>query len=177
MPHPLRPGWADRQRRPGAPALAERYLANPFFTDEKRRSLDRNDFCRDGRRCRAFDGARTLAFVTAAAIFRSAEHLDEMPKTFVICGGGRHNDTIMGDLRSEAERIGAVLLTAEQAGFDGDAMEAEAWAYLAVRSLKGLPLTFPATTGSKGATGGLVAVTDAIFLARDINSLFHTFRK
>ncbi len=147
------------------PALAERYLANPFFTDEKRRSLDRNDFRPpEGGDAELSDGARTLAFVTAAAIFRSAEHLDEMPKTFVICGGGRHNDTVMKDLMALAGRTGATLLTAEQAGFDGDAMEAEAWAYLAVRSLKGLPLTFPGTTGvEKPVTGGLVAGADAIF--------------
>lgn len=147
------------------PALADRYLANPFFTNKKRRSLDRNDFRPpEGGDAELSDGARTLAYVTAAAIFRSAEHLEGMPKTFVICGGGRHNDTIMGDLRTEAERIGAVLLTAEQAGFDGDAMEAEAWAYLAVRSLKGMPLTFPGTTGvERPVTGGLVAGSDAIF--------------
>ncbi len=146
------------------PALADRYLASPFFTDEKRRSLDRNDFLPpEGGDAELSDGARTLAYVTAAAIFRSAGHLDEMPKTFVICGGGRHNDTIMGDLGNEAERIGAVLLTAEQAGFDGDAMEAEAWAYLAVRSLKGLPLTFPGTTGvEKPVTGGIFLDVGAI---------------
>ncbi|MFN7011812.1 MAG: anhydro-N-acetylmuramic acid kinase [Allorhizobium sp.] len=137
--------------------LAERYLDHPFFTTDQRRSLDRNDF-RPPQPDEAglHDGARTLAYVTAAAILRSAGHLPEAPQTFVICGGGRLNRTIMGDLREIAARSGATVLTAEQAGFDGDATEAEAWAYLAVRSLKRLPLTFPGTTGvQKPVSGGL----------------------
>lgn len=146
------------------PALADRYLASPFFTDMKRRSLDRNDFLPpEGDDAELSDGARTLAYVTAAAIFKSAGHLEAMPKTFVICGGGRRNDTVMKDLKALARRNGAALLTAEQAGFDGDAMEAEAWAYLAVRSLKGLPLTFPGTTGVKEpVSGGVFADVGAI---------------
>ncbi|MFA7415691.1 MAG: anhydro-N-acetylmuramic acid kinase [Rhizobium sp.] len=138
--------------------LAQRYLASPFFTAEKRRSLDRSDFVPPaGGDAELADGARTLAYITAASIFISAGHLPEMPKTFVICGGGRLNGTIMEDLRTEAAKHGAKVITAEQAGLDGDAMEAEAWAYLAVRALKGLPLTFPGTTGVREpATGGVL---------------------
>ncbi len=136
-------------------ALAERYLDNPFFTAESRRSLDRNDFRPpEGHEAELSDGARTLAYVSAAAIFRSAGHLPAMPRTYVICGGGRLNRTIMADLARLAGEQGARVVTAEQAGFDGDAMEAEAWAYLAVRSAKGLPLTFPGTTGVKTPVSG-----------------------
>ncbi|PZU81076.1 MAG: anhydro-N-acetylmuramic acid kinase [Shinella sp.] len=140
-------------------SLAERYLGNPFFTAEKRRSLDRNDFLPpEGGEAELSDGARTLAYLTAAAILKSAGHLPEMPKTFIICGGGRHNRIIMADLRELASHHGAAVLSAEDAGFDGDAMEAEAWAYLAARSLKGLPLTFPDTTGARQpVSGGVVA--------------------
>ena len=60
----------------------------------------------------------------------------------------------MGDLVSLAGEKGAAVLTAEQAGFDGDAMEAEAWAYLAVRSARGLALTFPGTTGVREPVSG-----------------------
>lgn len=139
--------------------LAERYLDHPFFTTDQRRSLDRNDFLPpQSDEAGLHDGARTLAYVTAAAILRSAGHLPEAPQTFVICGGGRLNRTIMADLKEIAARSGAAVLTAEQAGFDGDATEAEAWAYLAVRSLKRLPLTFPGTTGvDKAMTGGVLA--------------------
>jgi len=139
--------------------LAERYLDNPFFTAKTRRSLDRNDFRPpEGYEAELSDGARTLAYVSAAAILKSAGHLPAFPKTFVICGGGRLNRTIMGDLVDLAGAQGAAGLTAEQAGFDGDAMEAEAWAYLAVRSAKGLPLTFPGTTGvGQPVSGGVLA--------------------
>ncbi|THV25368.1 anhydro-N-acetylmuramic acid kinase [Peteryoungia ipomoeae] len=141
--------------------LADRYLDNPFFTAKTRRSLDRNDFRPpDGHEAELSDGARTLAHVSAAAILKSAGHLPAFPRCFVICGGGRLNRTIMGDLVRLAGERAAAVLTAEQAGFDGDAMEAEAWAYLAVRSARGLPLTYPGTTGvSRPVSGGVFAAT------------------
>ncbi|GEO84968.1 anhydro-N-acetylmuramic acid kinase [Ciceribacter naphthalenivorans] len=138
--------------------LAERYLDHPFFTADQRRSLDRNDFRPPALdEAGLHDGARTLAYVTAAAIQRSAGHLPHPPQTYIVGGGGRLNRTIMADLADIAARHGATVLKAEEAGFDGDAMEAEAWAYLAVRSLKRLPLTFPGTTGvSRPVSGGLL---------------------
>jgi anhydro-N-acetylmuramic acid kinase len=140
-------------------ALAERYLGNPFFTASKRRSLDRNDFRPpEGHEAELSDGARTLAFVSAAAILKSAGHLPNPPRTYVICGGGRLNRAIMSDLDRLAGEKGATVLTAEQAGFDGDAMEAEAWAYLAVRSTRRLPLTYPGTTGVREPVSGGVLV-------------------
>ena len=141
--------------------LAERYLSHAFFTDPVRRSLDRNDFRPpEGRDASLEDGARTLAHVTAAAILRSARHLPERPKLYVVSGGGRLNRVIMDDLASLAQVEGAEVVAAEAVGLNGDSMEAEAWAYLAVRSLRGLPLTFPGTTGVKvPVTGGLLRKT------------------
>ncbi|MCD2182094.1 anhydro-N-acetylmuramic acid kinase [Rhizobium sp. GN54] len=138
--------------------LAARYLDHPFFTAAVRRSLDRNDFAPPaGGEATLEDGARTLAHVTAAAILKSAGHLPQPPKTYVVCGGGRLNRIIMGDLGDLAGEQGARVIPAEDAGLDGDSIEAEAWAYLAVRALDGLPLTFPGTTGVKAAvTGGVV---------------------
>jgi anhydro-N-acetylmuramic acid kinase len=71
-----------------------------------------------------------------------------------VCGGGRLNRVIMGDLAALAETEAAEVVTAEAVDLDGDSMEAEAWAYLAVRSLRGLPLTFPGTTGVKTPVSG-----------------------
>ncbi|MGB3875784.1 MAG: anhydro-N-acetylmuramic acid kinase [Shinella zoogloeoides] len=138
--------------------LAERYLGHAFFTDKVRRSLDRNDFRPpQGVEASLEDGARTLAHVTAAAILRSARHLPERPKLYVVCGGGRLNPVIMGDLAALAGPEGAAVVAAEAVDLNGDSMEAEAWAYLAVRSLRGLPLTFPGTTGvTAPVTGGLL---------------------
>ncbi|MDI7863287.1 anhydro-N-acetylmuramic acid kinase [Rhizobiaceae bacterium n13] len=150
------------------PDLAERYLQSPFFTDEKRRSLDRNDFLPpQGADAELSDGARTLAYVAAAAIVKSAGHLPELPVSYVVCGGGRLNRVLMQDLRDLAALQGATVVSAEEAGFDGDAMEAEAWAYLAVRSLAGLPLTYPGTTGVREPVGGGLLIDPLLDIARD----------
>jgi anhydro-N-acetylmuramic acid kinase len=73
---------------------------------------------------------------------------------WVISGGGRRNRTLMTMIAAQVE---SAVAPAEAAGFDGDAVEAEAWAYMAVRSLKGLAITFPGTTGvAKPLTGGVL---------------------
>lgn len=141
------------------PALANRYLESPFFSGNQRRSLDRGDFAVPvAGEVSLEDGARTLAHVTAASIVKLSAFLPERPKTYVVCGGGRLNPVIMAEFAEIAAREGASVISAEAAGFDGGAMEAEAWAYLAVRSLAGLPLTFPGTTGvSAPVSGGVLA--------------------
>jgi len=138
--------------------LANRYLSSPFFTAKERVSLDRNDFSLpDDTDAGLEDGARTLAFVTAAAIAKAQAHLPEKPKLWILTGGGRHNRMIVEDLTVAARHTGQVII-AEEAGLNGDSMEAEAWAWLAVRSLRGLPLTYPGTTGVREpATGGVLA--------------------
>ncbi|PWL17978.1 anhydro-N-acetylmuramic acid kinase [Falsochrobactrum shanghaiense] len=139
--------------------IANRYLDHEFFTSPHRRSLDRADFSVPAKEEMSLaDGARTLAFVSAAAILRSASHLPSAPRSYVISGGGRKNQAIMSELSALAEREDARVVDADHAGFDGDAMEAEAWAYLAVRSLHGLPLTYPSTTGcNMPVSGGIIA--------------------
>jgi anhydro-N-acetylmuramic acid kinase len=140
--------------------LVERYLALPFFNAEGRLSLDRNDFKPPmPDEAGLHDGARTLANVTARAITRTIErHLPERPAIMVVCGGGRLNRMIMKDLSALAGAWGGVVWPAEHYGLNGDSMEAEAWAYLAVRSVRGLPLSFPGTTGVKEpVSGGLLA--------------------
>lgn len=139
--------------------LAASYLGSPFFARPAPKSLDRFDFPMPTETAGSLeDVARTLCFVAAEAILKSAEHMPKAPRLWIVCGGGRRHPAILGDLRDGAVRAKARVLTAEEAGFDGDAMEAEAWAYLAVRSAKGLALTFPTTTGTPIAmTGGLIA--------------------
>ncbi|HEV7433798.1 MAG TPA: anhydro-N-acetylmuramic acid kinase [Pseudorhizobium sp.] len=139
--------------------LAEEYLSSPFFAGSRRRSLDRADFLPPpGDAAELADGARTLAYVAAASVIQSSLHLPHVPRLYVVCGGGRLNKVLMNDLVRLAEELKARVVRAEDAGLDGDAMEAEAWAYLAVRSMRGLPLTFPGTTGvQQPVSGGLVA--------------------
>lgn len=138
--------------------IASRYLSSPFFTAKERISLDRNDFLPpEDHEAGLEDGARTLAFVTAASIEKAQAHLPEKPKLWVLTGGGRYNRMIVEDLTVATRHTGEVII-AEDAGLNGDSMEAEAWAWLAVRSLAGLPITYPGTTGvTEPATGGVLA--------------------
>ncbi|WP_370688204.1 anhydro-N-acetylmuramic acid kinase [Flavimaribacter sediminis] len=139
--------------------LLDHYLKAEFFHAEKRRSLDRNDFLPpDPSAASLEDGARSLARLTAEAIFTSAAHLPEQPKQWIICGGGRQNIVIMNDLEELAEKTSASVFRAEDLGLNGDSMEAEAWAFLAIRSRKGLPLSWPETTGCREpVSGGILA--------------------
>ncbi len=142
-----------------ARAVVDAYLDKPFFSRSGPKSLDRNDFTlAEAAGLELADGARTLATVSAEAILASVRYLPDTPKLWIVCGGGRKNPHIVGDLRNGARAQGAEVILAEDAGLDGDATEAEAWAYLGVRAQKGLPLTFPATTGCREAvSGGVIA--------------------
>jgi anhydro-N-acetylmuramic acid kinase len=139
--------------------VVSRYLAKPFFDLQPPKSLDRNDFTvADLGDLDLADGARTLARVTAQAILKARGYAPERPSIWIICGGGRKNATIMADLAEGAASAGAKVVVAEDLGFNGDSMEAEAWAYLAVRALDGLPLTWPTTTGCDAPVSGGVLV-------------------
>ena len=134
-------------------AALDAMLANSFFDRVPPKSLDRMDFGMAAvENLSPADGAATLTSFTAASIARAREHFPQAPQTWIICGGGRHNSTLMGMLQA---RINAQVLKAEGARWDGDALEAEAFADLAVRSRLGLPLSLPTTTGvAQPITGG-----------------------
>lgn len=132
--------------------LMARLLTHPYFTLPPPKSLDRNSF--DASSLEGLspaDGAATLTRFTAAAVAASARLLPALPKLYIVCGGGRLNPTLMRDLKTLLQ---AAVLPAEDLGFNGDSMEAEAWAYLAVRSLRGLPISFPGTTGVPAPLSG-----------------------
>ncbi|HKB95862.1 MAG TPA: anhydro-N-acetylmuramic acid kinase [Rhizomicrobium sp.] len=145
-------GALARSGKVNEAALAK-MLANPFFDRMPPKSLDRMDFGMEAvERLSPEDGAATLTAFTAASIARAREYFLEPAATWVVTGGGRHNGFLMDQLRA---RMNAPVLKTEDAGWNGDAMEAEGFAYLAVRSKKGLPLSLPTTTGVKQPmTGG-----------------------
>jgi anhydro-N-acetylmuramic acid kinase len=138
-------------------AWIARALELPFFALPPPKSLDRNDFAalKLGD-IQPADGAATLTAFTAAAIARIIPHLPKRPRSWIICGGGARNLTMLRMLR---ERVGsATVEAAETLGWASDAIEAQAFAFLAVRGMKGLPLSYPATTGvPMPMTGGVIA--------------------
>jgi len=134
-------------------AALNKMLENAFFDATPPKSLDRLDFGTNAvEGLSPEDGAATLTAFTAASIAKARAHFAEMPNVWIVCGGGRHNRTLMDDLRA---RVNAPVLAAEDAGWNGDFIEAEAFAYLAARSVQGLPLSLPTTTGVREPmTGG-----------------------
>lgn len=128
-------------------------LDHPFFDQPAPKSLDRNDFTiQPARGLSAADGAATLTAFTAASVAAAFEHLPEPPRRLLVAGGGRRNATM---LRMIADHTGLTPEPAEALGWNGDAVEAEGFAYMAVRSVRSLPISFPGTTGAPGSmTGG-----------------------
>jgi anhydro-N-acetylmuramic acid kinase len=136
-----------------------RVLEHPFFDLKPPKSLDRNAFAFANIGLPEFsvsDGAATLSALTVAAVARIVPHLPQPPRAWIVGGGGARNKTLMKML---ADRLSpATVETADQAGWSADALEAQAFAFLAVRCLRGLPITFPTTTGAPRPTvGGVVA--------------------
>ncbi len=126
-------------------AHVARFLRHPFFDRPPPKSLDRDDFRAAAPESLALnDGAATLTEMTAAAVAAACRHFPAPPREWLVCGGGRHNPALMAAL---GRRLAAPVRPVEAVGWDGDALEARAFAYLAVRSLAGLPLSLPSTTG------------------------------
>ena len=143
-------------------AAIARLVLHPFFALPAPKSLDRNDFRQWVAAHAALadmsiaDGAATLTALTAATVACVRKILPRPPATWIVAGGGARNATL---LRMLAEQLSpATVETANRIGWSADALEAQAFAFLAVRSLEGLPLTFPSTTGvPEPMTGGILA--------------------
>jgi len=131
-------------------------LAHPYFAAPPPKSLDRNAFASfDASGFSLEDGAATLTAFTAAAVAAVVPLLPRPPRSWIVAGGGARNPTMM---RMLGERLPASVETAQTLGWSSDAIEAQAFAYLAVRSLKDLPITFPGTTGAPAPmSGGILA--------------------
>lgn len=153
----------------GAPDLAivAQWMRHEYFDRLPPKSLDRDqwDIAALGALTQEMagvsteNGAATLLEFTVQGIVRSARFMPETPKCWYACGGGRHNKALMAALgtRLAAEKLG-MLSTVEALGWDGDATEAECFAYLSVRSLRGQPISLPGTTNAPAPmTGGRLA--------------------
>ena len=133
-------------------AVLRGLLAHPYFNAEPPKSLDRHDFSLEPLApLKLEDAAATLVAFTAEAVRCGLERVDAAPKKVIVCGGGRHNPEIMKAL---AERLSIPVCSAEDVGWRGDFIEAEAFAYLAARTAKRLPISFPKTTGVAAPMAG-----------------------
>jgi anhydro-N-acetylmuramic acid kinase len=149
-------GRLAAQGRPDTDWIAQA-LQRPFFALPPPKSLDRNDFGSLPLPDMApADGAATLTAFTAAAIARIVPLLPKRPANWIVAGGGARNPTMLGMLR---ERLApASVEPANALGWSADAIEAQAFGYLAARGLQGLPLSYPSTTGVPvPMTGGVIA--------------------
>ena len=138
-------------------AWVARALAHSFFALPPPKSLDRNEFAalKLGNVAPA-DGAATLTAFTAAAIAAVVPLLPRPPRTWIVAGGGARNLTMLRMLRDRLAP--AEVESASALGWSADAVEAQAFGFLAARGLKGLPLSYPATTGvPMPMTGGEIA--------------------
>lgn len=130
----------------------EELLAHPHFKLEGPKSLDRWDFSLDAaRNLTVEDGAATLAEFTARSIALGLEACRDRPQRLVVCGGGRKNADLLARI---ARACGIPVAPAEHVGWRGDLIEAEAFAVLAARTLRGLPISFPGTTGVEAESCG-----------------------
>jgi len=139
--------------------LLRQLFEHQWFSETPPKSLDRYDFNASMARGLSFeDGAATLTAFSAQAVAAGVAQLPSIPERVIACGGGRHNPALMRALKTV---LPCQVITAEDAGWRGDSIEAEAFAYLAARTARGLPISWPMTTGVPAAmTGGLLFPTD-----------------
>lgn len=137
-------------------ARLRRMMAHPYFAQPAPKSLDRHDFDLSGvEGLSVEDGAATLTAFTAEAVAHALRQANIAPAAVIVAGGGRKNGMLMRELSLRTARP---MMSAEALGWRGDALEAELFAYLAARSLRGLPISFPKTTGAPAPlTGGRTA--------------------
>ena len=139
-------------------ALAD-LLAHPYFDLAPPKSLDRNAFSLARvDDLKLADAAATLTAFTAQSVANALTHVPEVPKLAILCGGGAHNLALRWELM---QRLPCGMVLADSLRWSADGMEAQAFAYLAVRRLKDMPISFPTTTGVKAPLqGGCVAAPE-----------------
>ena len=131
-------------------------MSDPYFERRAPKSLDRNHFSAAAacvKRLTDEDGAATLSAFTVESTAAALKHVPQAPARWLVGGGGRRNASLM---RRLGQRLKVKVEPVEAIGFDGDSIEAQCFAYLALRSRQGLPISFPTTTGvPEPMTGGV----------------------
>ncbi|MDV7141539.1 anhydro-N-acetylmuramic acid kinase [Tropicimonas sp. TH_r6] len=134
--------------------ILDAFAAHGYFLKYPPKSLDRDDFSGLQEQVADLsdaDAAATLTAAAAVAVVRAAEFFPAPVERLLVTGGGRLNPVLMTML---SEGMGCTVEPVEAVGLDGDMLEAQAFAFLAMRVMRGLPTSFPATTGVAAAVGG-----------------------
>ncbi|MEL6952281.1 MAG: anhydro-N-acetylmuramic acid kinase [Pseudomonadota bacterium] len=146
-------GALARRGRVDEPGVAE-FMLDGYFHQMPPKSLDRGSFDYLGEAVGGLgdaDAAATLTACAAASVARGLEHFRTEPERILVTGGGRRNAALMAML---SDRTGLPIQPVEEVGLNGDALEAQAFAYLAIRVAKGMTTTAPGTTGVGAPVGG-----------------------
>ncbi|MDB5437952.1 MAG: anmK [Caulobacteraceae bacterium] len=135
--------------------VVDRYLDQPYFSENGPKSLDRFEFSLQPVEALSLeDGAATLTEFAARAVEIAVRRLPVGPSQLIVCGGGRHNPVLLNSIATWSD---LPVTVADGLGWRGDAIEAEAFAYLAARTARDLPISFPGTTGvPRPMTGGRI---------------------
>lgn len=146
-------------------SVLQAMLAHPFFSASAPKSLDRNDFnLMPVQGLSAHDGAATLTAFSAKAVALGLMQFPAKPERLIVCGGGRKNDMM---IKMIEDYSGIPTIVTDDLGWDGDAIEAQGFAYLAYRCLHGLPITYPGTTGvAEPMSGGVLTRPDRMAAER-----------
>ena len=155
---PMDRGGAFAAKGNSAPEVLDQLMTHDYFTKQPPKSLDRMEFHSAVQGALTdqtpADGARILTDFTVASVTAACAWFPLPAMRWLVCGGGRHNDLMMTSFN---EALGVPVEPVEAVGWRGDLLEAEAFAWLAVRSLDGKPLSLPSTTGvSRPVTGGVL---------------------
>ena len=140
-------------------SIVAEFLDHRYFAEAPPKSLDRDDFSDLSRAIRNLgdaDAMATLAAAAAASVGRAMAYCPTPPPRLLVTGGGRRNPVLMGMI---SDQVACHVAPVEEAGLDGDMLEAQAFAYLAARVKLGLPISFPGTTGvATPQTGGRISL-------------------
>lgn len=134
-------------------SVVEEALKSDFHHKRPPKSADRNQFGETARAVESLsleDACATLVEITVRSVAMGMRHAPGAGK-LLVTGGGRRNPAMMGRLR---ELLDTEVLAVDEEGLDGDMLEAQAFAYLAARVIRGLPTAFPSTTGATTPSSG-----------------------
>ena len=149
----------DKDGKISLEGRVNKIIANNFlnrlsiFKKQKNVSYDTSDFdLSEFKKLSPKNGATTLSYISAKTILNYAKNLDV--KIIILCGGGRHNQAILNILKDDKFKIISIDELDFGIGGQGDFIESQAFAYLAIRSYLNLPISFPETTGVREPCNG-----------------------